>query len=139
MNRAILDTDTFSEVLKAKNQNVLQNARAYRTQFDCYTISTVTLTEIVKGFQKRGHEDRIQSFISSLATIEVLPLDRDAAIVAGRIYGELEKTGQTVGRADPLIAGIAIMRNLMLVTGNTKHFERIAALRFPLLLDDWRA
>jgi tRNA(fMet)-specific endonuclease VapC len=69
----------------------------------------------------------------------VLPLDRDAAIVAGRIYGELEKTGQTVGRADPLIAGIAIMRNLMLVTGNTKHFERIAALRFPLLLDDWRA
>src|SRR5436190_14851177 len=104
MDRAILDTDTFSEVLKSKNQIVLRNAHAYRHQFGRFTISTVTITEIVKGFQKRGREDRIQDFIASLAAIEVLLLDRDAAIVAGRIYGELEKSGQTIGRADPLIA-----------------------------------
>jgi predicted nucleic acid-binding protein len=138
MDRAILDSDTFSEVLKAKNQNVLRNARAYRQQFGQYTISTVTITGVVKGFQKRGREDRIQGFLVALATEEILSLDRDAAIVAGRIYGELEKAGQTIGRADPLIAGIAIAHNLRLITGNTKHFERIAALGFSLSLADWR-
>jgi tRNA(fMet)-specific endonuclease VapC len=54
------------------------------------------------------------------------------------IYGELEKSGQTIGRADPFIAGIAIAHNLQLVSGNTKHFERIAVLGFPLSLADWR-
>ena len=136
MDRAILDTDTFSEVLKAKNQNVLSRAQAYRQQFGSYTVSTITITEIVKGFQKRGREDRILSFVTNLATMEVLSLDRDAAIIVGRIYGELEKSGQTIGRADPLIAGIAISHNLPLVTGNTKHFERIVSLGFTLQLAD---
>jgi len=50
----------------------------------------------------------------------------------------LEKTGQTIGRADPLIAGIALQHNLILITGNTKHFERIVRLGYPLRMDDWR-
>jgi len=53
------------------------------------------------------------------------------------IYGELERTGQPIGRADPLIGGIALAHNLVLVTGNTKHFERVIALGFPLSLADW--
>lgn len=139
MDRALLDTDTFSEILKAKNPQVAKNATAYRQQFGSYTISAVTVTELVKGFQKRGREDQIQRLIASLSTEEVLPLDSGAAVLAGRIYGELEKSGQTIGRADPLIAGVALAHNLVLVTGNTRHFERIVVLDFPLRLADWRA
>jgi tRNA(fMet)-specific endonuclease VapC len=138
MDRALLDTDTFSEVLKGKNQNVVRNARAYRQQFGRYTVSAVTITEMFKGLQKRSREDRIQALIASLATEEVFTLDQDAAIIAGRIYGELEKAGQTIGRADPLIAGIALAHNLVLVTGNIRHFERVVALGFPLSLSNWR-
>jgi tRNA(fMet)-specific endonuclease VapC len=138
MDRALLDTDTFSEIIKAKNTGVLRKASEYRQRFSRYTISAVTLTEIVKGLQKRDRQDLIQDLVSRLANEELLPLDRDAGVIAGRIYGELEKTGQTIGRADPLIAGIALAHNLTLVTGNTKHFERIIALGFPLSLEDWR-
>jgi len=38
-----------------------------------------------------------------------------------------------------MIAGIAIHQRLTLVTGNTKHFERIVDLGFPLPLEDWRS
>ncbi len=138
MDHALLDTDTFSEIIKAKNQNVLRNARAYRQQFGCYTVSAVTITELVKGLQKRGREERIRGLVAGLAKEELLPLDLDAAVLAGRIYGELEKSGQTIGRIDPLIAGTAIAHNLELITGNTKHFERVVALGFPLRLLDWR-
>jgi tRNA(fMet)-specific endonuclease VapC len=138
MDRALLDTDTFSEIIKAKNAIVMRNASAYRHQFGHYTISTVTVTELVKGLQKRSREDRIQNLIAGLAKEELLPLDLDAAVIAGRIYGELEKAGLTIGRIDPLIAGVAISKSLTLVSGNIKHFERIIALGFPLKLADRR-
>lgn len=138
MERVLLDTDTFSEIIKAKNASVLRKASEYRLQFGRYTISTITLTEIVKGFQKRGRQDRIHDLVTRLANEELLPLDQDAAIIAGRVYGELEKAGSTIGRSDPFIAGIALAHSLTLVTGNTKHFDRIVALGFPLRLSDWR-
>jgi tRNA(fMet)-specific endonuclease VapC len=138
MDRALLDTDTFSEIIKAKNQNVLQHARDYRQQFGQYAISAVTITEIVKGLQKRGLDVRISDLIAGLVKEELLLLELDSAVVAGRIYGELEKSGQTIGRVDPLIAGTAIAHNLVLVTGNVRHFERVVALGFPLRLSDWR-
>ena len=138
MDPSLLDTDIFSEVLKAKYAKVVRAAMEYRQQFGRYSVSTPTVTELVKGFQKQGREDRIQALLNGLTTEEVLSLDHEAAVIAGRIYGRLEQAGQPIGRLDPLIAAIAIHHNLVLVTGNTKHFERVLALGFPLRLGNWR-
>jgi predicted nucleic acid-binding protein len=67
-----------------------------------------------------------------------LTLDGQTAELAGWIYGDLERTGQTIGRADPMIAAIALQHGLSLVTGNQAHFRRIAALGYPLKLENWR-
>jgi len=138
MDASLLDTDIFSELLKGKNQKVVERAATYRQQFGRYTIAAPTVLELVKGFQKLGREDRIQSLLTGLAAETILPLDREAATLAGRIYGELERTGQPIGRLDPLIAAIAIHHDHVLVTGNTKHFERVVELGFPLRLANWR-
>jgi predicted nucleic acid-binding protein len=138
MDRALLDTDTFSEIIKARSQNVLRSASAYRREHGRYTISVVTISELVKGLHKRALDERIRGLLAAVTSEELLTLDLDAAVIAGRIYGELEKTGQTIGRIDPLIAGTAIAHDLVLVTGNMKHFERIVSLGFPLKLLDWR-
>lgn len=66
------------------------------------------------------------------------PLDVESAEVAGRIYADLERTGKTIGRADPMIAGIAVSNALVLVTGNRDHYERIQSLGYPLQLENWR-
>jgi predicted nucleic acid-binding protein len=58
--------------------------------------------------------------------------------LAGRIYAELERSGQPIGRADPIIAAIAITQNLLLATGNTRHYERIQQLGFALRLTNWK-
>ncbi len=47
-------------------------------------------------------------------------------------------TGQPIELADILIASIAIENNLILVTGNTKHYQKIQALGYPLVIDNWR-
>ena len=53
MNKALLDTDIDSEVLKAVNPAVTQNAAAYRQQHTVYTVSVITVMEVVQGFHQR--------------------------------------------------------------------------------------
>lgn len=71
--------------------------------------------------------------------LEVLPLDTNAAVQAGRIEADLARQGKPVGRADSMIAAIAATRQLPLVSGNTDHYRRIRDLGVPLALSDWRA
>src|SRR5271166_7089435 len=68
----------------------------------------------------------------------VLALDQAAAELAGRIQGELERVGQPIGRADPIIAATALQNGLELVTGNTAHYQRIQQIGHPLVLVNWR-
>jgi tRNA(fMet)-specific endonuclease VapC len=92
--------------------------------------------EMVKGFQRLRRADRIDALLRQLASEEVLPFDFDVAVLAGKFYGDLERTGQPIGRSDPMIAAIAIQQNLTLATGNTRHFERIQNLGYPLKLEN---
>jgi len=76
--------------------------------------------------------------LTAIATEEILLLDQAAAELAGRIAGDLDRTGQRIGKADPMIAAIALVQGLELVTGNTAHYERIQKLGYPLMLANRR-
>ena len=138
MRTALLDTDIFSEVLKGKDDKVRQREVAYRAQAGRLTISTVTVMEVVKGLHRRGRELDIAGFLSGLRSVDVVGIDVDIAALAGRIYADLERAGRPIGRADPLIAASAIIRNCDLVTGNVAHFEAIRAVGYTLVIDNWR-
>jgi tRNA(fMet)-specific endonuclease VapC len=139
VSKALLDTDIFSEVLKGVDQRVVAKATTYRTIYGQLTISSITVMEIVKGFHKLQREDRIQRFLLVLPAVELLAIDASIAELAGRVYADLERTGQPIGRADPIIAACAIHHGLVLVTGNTAHYKRIQTLGYSLQLDNWRA
>jgi predicted nucleic acid-binding protein len=138
LNKALLDTDTLSEVGTGIDPTVASNATAYRQVFGRYTTSAVTVMEVVRGFQRTHSTRRLQTFVASVASLEILPFDQLAAELAGRIAGELERVGRPIGLADPMIAAIALTHGLELVTGNTAHFQRIQQLGYPLVLANWR-
>jgi tRNA(fMet)-specific endonuclease VapC len=138
VNKALLDTDILSDIGKGLNPVVNANARTYRRSFGHYSFSTITVMEIVRGFQRVQSLQKLNAFIASLATEEVLSFDEAAAKLAGRIVGDLERTGQPIGMADPMIAAVAIDHGLELVTGNTTHYQRIQQLGYPLTLVNWR-
>jgi predicted nucleic acid-binding protein len=120
VNRALLDTDTYSEVLKAVNPTVAQNAATYRQRHGRYSVSVISVMENVHGFQLAQNERRLQGFLAAVASEEVIPFEHAAAELAGRIAGDLDRTGQTIGKADPMIAATALQHGLELVTGNTR-------------------
>ena len=138
MDRALLDTDIASEVLKGKNARVAQRAVEYLAEYGRLTTSALTVMEIVKGYQKVLSPADLSRKLAALRRYEVLPFDEEAAIVAGQIHGDLERAGRPLGRVDPMIAALALHLGLTLVTGNTTHCERIRALGYGLRLEDWR-
>ena len=139
MDRSVLDTDIFSEVLKRKNSTVVRRAEEYLRQHGRLTITTITVLEVVAGWHRLQREDRVQELVARLPDFEVLPFDAEAAVQAGRIEGDLIRLGKVVGRADSMIAAIAAAKGLPLVTGNTDHYTRIRDLGLPLVLSDWRS
>jgi tRNA(fMet)-specific endonuclease VapC len=138
VNKALLDTDIYSEVLKARNPTISQNAAAYRQQHGVYTVSVITVMEVVQGFHRVQNARRLLDFLNAVAQEQVLIFDQPAAELAGRISGDLDRTGQIIGLADPMIAAVALQHGLELATGNTAHFQRIQQLGYPLILANWR-
>jgi tRNA(fMet)-specific endonuclease VapC len=138
MAKVLLDTDILSEILRARNPTVVAQAVAYKAAYGQLITSVVTVMEIVKGMYKMGRTEALNRFLQGIQSSEVLPFDQPCAEIAGRIYGDLENKGQPIGRADVMIAAIALQHNLTLVTGNTRHYQYIQSVGYSLLLVNWR-
>jgi tRNA(fMet)-specific endonuclease VapC len=65
--------------------------------------------------------------------VVLLDYSEQDARAAGEIRAELERQGQRIGEYDTLIAGQALSQNLILVTANTREFERVRGLT----VEDW--
>lgn len=138
MERAVLDTDTFSYVTGQRHPAVTAAARQYERVFRYFTITTITVSEVLAGYRHVQDFAAIAEFQRRLEGLEVLPLEEDEAITAGHILGDLRRTGNLIGPLDPFIAAIALENNLPLVTNNTKDYQRIIDLGYPLTLLNWR-
>ena len=74
----------------------------------------------------------ISEYIWSMArrTVRKITL----ALICGQIRAQLQKLGTLIGSYDLQIAAIALANNLILVTHNTREFERVEGLK----LEDWQ-
>jgi predicted nucleic acid-binding protein len=98
--------------------------------------SAVTLGELYKAAYRSRERDRHLENIEQrvLPALTVLPYERSAARVFGRIRADLEERGAVLPDADLQIAAIALYHGLELVTGN----QRIPGLRVNRALADAR-
>jgi tRNA(fMet)-specific endonuclease VapC len=77
--------------------------------------------------------DDATSFWQKIET-DILPLvcwldvDRSVASKAGDIAANLQRLGTPIGVNDCLIGGTALVHNLVLVSRNVRHFEKITNL-----------
>lgn len=138
MSKAILDTDIASELIKGANQKVVARKDEYLAVEKHYYLTTMTVMEIVKGLTKNQSETKLANFIKSLESIPILTLDLNTSILAGQILASLERAGRPIGNIDPVIAAIAIAHDFILISGNTKHYNNIVELGYPLKLQNWR-
>ena len=128
----LLDTDTCVDLLRGLRAVV--EKLEMLTPDDC-GISAITSFELFAGAARardpRRETEKIQKLVE---VIQELPFDADAARQAGALRSELEEAGTPIGPYDLLIAAHAMALDLALITGNSREFGRVAALRF----ETWR-
>lgn len=97
-------------------------------------ISSVTYAELVHGVEKsKATEKNRVALALLLANIDIVSFDSLAAQSYGKIRADLEKAGTPIGPLDMMIAGHAKSLNYIVVTNNTKEFERVKGLK----LENW--
>ena len=129
MRRALVDTDTLSEYLKAKNEAVAARADQYLAQFGSLSFSLITRYEVLRGLKAKNATRQLQHFEVFCSANEVLPLTDAIIVRAADLYAELRGRGELISDADLLVAATALESGLVLVTGNVQHFRRVPALR----------
>ena len=127
MNKAVLDTDTLSAIMR-RNSEAMSNARAYLSSHLQLSISIVTRYEILRGLNAKNAASQAALFHALCQSMEVFPLTDEVIVRAADIYGTLHRTGQLVGDADILIAATCLENGCEIVTNNTSHFSRVPGL-----------
>lgn len=127
----MLDTNICIYVINSRPEKVL--ARFRQERLGDIVISSVTAAELAFGVAKSGSVRNRQALEMFLSALEILPFDESAIWHYGDLRTDLERRGQPIGTLDTMIAAHALTTNTILVTNNTREFERVPGLR----LENW--
>ncbi len=128
----LLDTCTISHFVKG-HPHISQQLRA--TPPELISLSSVSVMEIEYGLKLHpARAKELNVVIEALLNeIHILNFGERDAKIAATLRAELKKAGTPIGFYDLLIASQALSHGLILVTQNTKEFERVPTL----ILEDW--
>src|SRR5438132_15931 len=124
----------LSYILENRYPEVNAKAAQYLRVFRYFSISVITVCEIVEGLEANQDHAGSTAFQKHIETFEVFPVETEEAVLAGQILGALSRVDQGIGDLDPFIAAVAIVNQRPLVTNNQKHYQRIIDLGFPLVI-----
>lgn len=125
MNKYLLDTNIISFYLKG-NEGLKEKVS---DNINLIAISIISYYEIVSGLQSVSANRRINEFEKFCELINIINLDKASVMASCQIYAALKKSGNLIDDIDILIAGIALSNDLVMVTDNTNHFERIEGIK----------
>jgi tRNA(fMet)-specific endonuclease VapC len=132
MPRYMLDTDTFSYIMRLAHDALLKKLAKVAVEDVC--ISVITKSELLYGVEvspkRRQDEAALDAF---LRYVEVLDFPDEASTHYAKIRADLKARGAMIGANDLLIAAHARSQNLTLITNNTREFRRVR----DLSIENW--
>jgi len=130
--RWMLDTDTCIALIKQQPDGALRKLRGKST--GQVGISSITLGELAFGAAKSSESKESYAALGEfLLPLDVAEFDDRAAMQYGEVRALLAQQGKPIGPLDTLIAAHALAIEAILVTDNTREFERVQGLR----VEDW--
>ena len=131
MLKYMLDTNIVIYTMKQRPVTVKAKFNAVATQL---CISSISVAELVFGAENSQNPAQNMKVIEDfLSRLQILDYGIESAIQYGSIKAHLRKMGMPIGENDLHIAAHARSKGLILVTNNTKEFERVPALQ----LENW--
>lgn len=130
--RYLLDTNICIYI--AKHHPLQVRKRFEQLQTGEVGMSFITHGELMFGAEKSQYRNKTIEKLNRL--IEIIPIvfpDSQIAAHYGEIRAVLARSGKLIGANDLWIAAHARSQGMILVSNNTKEFERVPKLK----LDNW--
>lgn len=100
-----------------------------RLEHEEIAVSVHVVCELLVGAELAAHQSeerrRVLAFCDA---VNIVYPDERFAPAYGRLLASLQRSGQTIGTMDLLIATAAILGDAPLITRNAKEFRRVSAL-----------
>jgi tRNA(fMet)-specific endonuclease VapC len=125
--RFLLDTNILSDLVRHPRGRISDRIKEVGEQNICTSI--VVAAELRYGAAKKDSSRLTKQLETVLAAIDVLALEQPADAVYGGLRARLERSGQSLGANDLLIAAHALALGHTVVTANEREFSRIDDLR----------
>ncbi|HEX5719648.1 MAG TPA: type II toxin-antitoxin system VapC family toxin [Thermoanaerobaculia bacterium] len=131
--RYLLDANILSEFIRNPRGLVSKRLAVVGEATVCTSI--VVACELRFGARKKGSSRLEERVDEALASLEVLPLDKESDRHYAEIRTYLSRKGQPIGSNDLLIAAHTLALDLILVTDNVDEFARVPGLS----IENWLA
>lgn len=127
-----LDTNIIIYFIKGTYPSILSHISKVHPQ--SIVIPSIVKAEIEYGARKsKNYEKTIKKYRDFLNNFQETGFNYKESIEYGKIRSDLEMNGTMIGPNDLIIASTVLCDDGILVTHNTKEFERIKGLR----IEDW--
>ncbi len=126
----LLDTDICSYLIRKRPIQILEALDDAVQQGHEIAVSAITYAELLLGAKRSGNPAKHRALIGELCERlhAVYAWDASAAEQFAELQSMLLNQGTPIGGNDTLIAAHALSLDATLVTNNTKHFGKVAAL-----------
>ena len=123
----LIDTDWIIDHLNGV-ESVTKKLEKFTESGICTSI--ISVAELYEGvYGSKNYDESLETLETFLEGITVLSLDQEVCKIFGRERDKLRKQGNIIGDFDLLIASICLRYDLILLTNNKKHFEKIDSLK----------
>nr|WP_242042204.1 type II toxin-antitoxin system VapC family toxin [Leptolyngbya sp. FACHB-541] len=130
----LVDTDILSLFFRG-NPAVVSRFQEYLSEHQQINLSIITYYEILSGLKHRDAQKQLSLFLGFVAQNTLLHLTQESVTLSANFYATLCLSGTPVDDIDLLIAGVAVANDLVLITHNQRHFNRIEGLEWQ----DWNS
>ena len=101
-----------------------------------FSISEITLAELIYGAENSLHPKKNTDIVDKFVDlVSILPVFNSIRLY-GKEKAKLRKQGKLISDLDLFIGTTAVTNNLILVTRNTKEFERINDIKIENWIDN---
>ena len=130
--KQVLDTSTLIDILRGEPQVTSRFRQAAPGDF---LVSTISTSELMAGAaQARDSHRELFAVDMLLRPLTQVSVDESTARRAGLLDVMLRKAGAPIGAADRLIAATALEHGAVIVTSDTRDFQRVPFL----ITENWR-
>jgi len=122
----LIDTDILIHHLM-NNPKVV--AKFKSTDYDDMATSMINYMELLFGaYHSERKEENLRRIKNFLDNIRIINMNKKSAEIFAQTKAKLKKQRNLIPDMDMMIASICLANDLILVTNNTKHFQRIEGL-----------